>query len=670
MSEENRTNAPEEELTQEDINSLKKIRMDKLEELKAKGKNPFEITKYDVTASCAEAKAQYEKLEAELKEQAGEDEEKLKELLESNRITVSVAGRVMSRRLMGKASFFDLRDKSDKVQVYLRMNEIGKEEFDDYKKGDIGDIVGIEGFVFRTKMGEISIHAQKFVLLSKSLLPLPEKWHGLKDQDTRYRQRYTDLICNPEVKDTFIKRSQIISSIRRYLDGQGFMEVETPMLVSNAGGAAARPFETHYNALDEDVKLRISLELYLKRLIVGGLERVYEIGRVFRNEGVDARHNPEFTLMELYQAYTDYYGMMDLTENMFRHVAQEVCGTTCVPYGDVMIDLGKPFERMTMIDAVKKYSGVDFSQVATTEEAKALADEHHIEYEARHKRGDILNLFFEEYVEEHLIQPTFIMDHPIEISPLTKKKPENPDYVERFELFITGREMCNAYSELNDPIDQRERFAAQEEALKQGDEEANHTDEDFLRALEIGMPPTGGIGYGIDRLVMLLTNSPAIRDVLLFPTMKPLNGVKDEIGVNSQPIESPKTEPEKIDFSKVEIEPLFKDFVDFETFSKSDFRAVKVLACEAVPKSKKLLKFTLDDGTGTERTILSGIHAYYEPEELVGKTCIAITNLPPRPMMGIDSCGMLISAVHHEEGEEKLHLLMVDDHIPAGAKLY
>ena len=670
MSEENRTNAPEEELTQEDINSLKKIRMDKLEELKAKGKNPFEITKYDVTASCAEAKAQYEKLEAELKEQAGEDEEKLKELLESNRITVSVAGRVMSRRLMGKASFFDLRDKSDKVQVYLRMNEIGKEEFDDYKKGDIGDIVGIEGFVFRTKMGEISIHAQKFVLLSKSLLPLPEKWHGLKDQDTRYRQRYTDLICNPEVKDTFIKRSQIISSIRRYLDGQGFMEVETPMLVSNAGGAAARPFETHYNALDEDVKLRISLELYLKRLIVGGLERVYEIGRVFRNEGVDARHNPEFTLMELYQAYTDYYGMMDLTENMFRHVAQEVCGTTCVPYGDVMIDLGKPFERMTMIDAVKKYSGVDFSQVATTEEAKALADEHHIEYEARHKRGDILNLFFEEYVEEHLIQPTFIMDHPIEISPLTKKKPENPDYVERFELFITGREMCNAYSELNDPIDQRERFAAQEEALKQGDEEANHTDEDFLRALEIGMPPTGGIGYGIDRLVMLLTNSPAIRDVLLFPTMKPLKGVNEEIGVNKTESEAPKAEPEKIDFSKVEIEPLFKDFVDFETFSKSDFRAVKVLACEAVPKSKKLLKFTLDDGTGTERTILSGIHSFYEPEELVGKTCIAITNLPPRPMMGIDSCGMLISAVHHEEGEEKLHLLMVDDHIPAGAKLY
>ena len=674
MSEENRTNAPEEELTQEDINSLKKIRMDKLEELKAKGKNPFEITKYDVTASCAEAKAQYEKLEAELKEQAGEDEEKLKELLEANRITVSVAGRVMSRRLMGKASFFDLRDKSDKVQVYLRMNEIGKEEFDDYKKGDIGDIVGIEGFVFRTKMGEISIHAQKFVLLSKSLLPLPEKWHGLKDQDTRYRQRYTDLICNPEVKDTFIKRSQIISSIRRYLDGQGFMEVETPMLVSNAGGAAARPFETHYNALDEDVKLRISLELYLKRLIVGGLERVYEIGRVFRNEGVDARHNPEFTLMELYQAYTDYYGMMDLTENMFRHVAQEVCGTTCVPYGDVMIDLGKPFERMTMIDAVKKYSGVDFSQVATTEEAKALADEHHIEYEARHKRGDILNLFFEEYVEEHLIQPTFIMDHPIEISPLTKKKPENPDYVERFELFITGREMCNAYSELNDPIDQRERFAAQEEALKQGDEEANHTDEDFLRALEIGMPPTGGIGYGIDRLVMLLTNSPAIRDVLLFPTMKSLDGVNKKNDVNNTASEAPeknvKTESEKIDFSKVKIEPLFEEMVDFDTFSKSDFRAVKVKECVAVPKSKKLLQFTLDDGTGTDRTILSGIHSFYEPEELVGKTLIAITNLPPRAMMGIDSCGMLLSAIHEEEGEEKLHLLMVDDHIPAGAKLY
>ena len=676
MSEENRTNAPEEELTQEDINSLKKIRMDKLEELKAKGKNPFEITKYDVTASCAEAKAQYEKLEAELKEQAGEDEEKLKELLEANRITVSVAGRVMSRRLMGKASFFDLRDKSDKVQVYLRMNEIGKEEFDDYKKGDIGDIVGIEGFVFRTKMGEISIHAQKFVLLSKSLLPLPEKWHGLKDQDTRYRQRYTDLICNPEVKDTFIKRSQIISSIRRYLDGQGFMEVETPMLVSNAGGAAARPFETHYNALDEDVKLRISLELYLKRLIVGGLERVYEIGRVFRNEGVDARHNPEFTLMELYQAYTDYYGMMDLTENMFRHVAQEVCGTTCVPYGDVMIDLGKPFERMTMIDAVKKYSGVDFSQVATTEEAKALADEHHIEYEARHKRGDILNLFFEEYVEEHLIQPTFIMDHPIEISPLTKKKPENPNYVERFEFFMNGWEMANAYSELNDPIDQRARFAAQEEAFVAGDEEANHTDEDFLNALSIGMPPTGGIGFGIDRMVMMMTNSPAIRDVLLFPTMKTLEPKRAEnkaekAAVNGSAEAATVSAPSvQIDLSKVKIEPLFADDVDFETFSKSDFRVVKIEACEAVPKSKKLLKFTLNDGTDRKRTILSGIHEYYEPEELVGKTCVAITNLPPRKMMGIDSEGMLISAVYEYDGREGLNLLMLDDSIPAGAKLY
>ena len=523
MSEENRTNAPEEELTQEDINTLKKIRMDKLAELKAKGKNPFEITKYDVTASCAEAKAQYEKLEAELKEQAGEDEEKLKELLEANRITVSVAGRVMSRRLMGKASFFDLRDKSDKVQIYLRMNEIGKEEFDDYKKGDIGDIVGIEGFVFRTKMGEISIHAQKFVLLSKSLLPLPEKWHGLKDQDTRYRQRYTDLICNPEVKDTFIKRSQIISSIRRYLDGQGFMEVETPMLVSNAGGAAARPFETHYNALDEDVKLRISLELYLKRLIVGGLEKVYEIGRVFRNEGVDTRHNPEFTLMELYQAYTDYNGMMDLTENLFRYIAKEVLGTTTITYNGIEMDLGKPFERITMVDAVKKYAGVDFAKVETLEEARALAKEHKIEFEERHKKGDILNLFFEEYVEEHLVQPTFVMDHPVDISPLTKRKPSDPEYVERFEMFMNGWEMCNAYSELNDPIDQRERFKAQDALAAAGDEEANHTDEDFLNALEIGMPPTGGIGYGIDRLVMLMTDSAAIRDVLLFPTMKSID---------------------------------------------------------------------------------------------------------------------------------------------------
>lgn len=523
MSEEIRNNSPEEEVTAEDINILKKIRIEKLDELKASGKNPFEITKFDVTAHNADAKAEFETFEAECKAQAGEDEEKLKELLETGRKTISIAGRIMSWRDMGKANFIDIRDKTDRMQVYVRMNDIGKDEFAEFKKWDIGDIVGIEGFVFRTRRGEISVHAQKIVMLSKSLLPLPEKWHGLKDQDTRYRQRYTDLICNPEVKDTFIKRSQIISSIRRYLDGQGFMEVETPMLVSNAGGAAARPFETHYNALDEDVKLRISLELYLKRLIVGGLERVYEIGRVFRNEGVDARHNPEFTLMELYQAYTDYYGMMDLTENMFRHVAMEVCGTTTVPYGDVMIDLGKPFERMTMIEAVKKYSGVDFAEVRTEEEAKKLADERHIEYEARHKRGDILNLFFEEYVEEHLVQPTFIMDHPIEISPLTKKKPEDPNYVERFELFITGREMCNAYSELNDPIDQRERFVAQEELLKQGDDEANRIDEDFLRALEIGMPPTGGIGYGIDRLVMLLTNSPAIRDVLLFPTMKSLD---------------------------------------------------------------------------------------------------------------------------------------------------
>ena len=523
MSEEKLINAPEEEMTQEEINGLKKIRMEKLEELKADGKNPFEITKYDVTSSCAQAKADFEKIEAKCKAEAGEDEEKLKTLLEENRITVSVAGRVMSRRLMGKASFFDLRDKSDKVQIYVRMNDIGKEEFDRFKKGDIGDIVGIEGFVFRTRMGEISIHAQKVTLLSKSLLPLPEKWHGLKDQDVRYRQRYTDLICNPEVKDTFIKRSQIISLIRRYLDNLGFMEVETPMLVANAGGASARPFETHYNALDEDVKLRISLELYLKRLIVGGLEKVYEIGRVFRNEGVDARHNPEFTLMELYQAYTDYYGMMDLTENMFRYLAEQVCGTTKITYGENEIDLGKPFERMTMTEAVKKYAGVDFSTVETTEEAKKLADEHHIEYEDRHKRGDILNLFFEEYVEKHLIQPTFIMDHPVEISPLTKRKPENPDYVERFELFINTWEMCNAYSELNDPIDQRKRFEEQEELLKQGDEEANRIDEDFLRALEIGMPPTGGIGYGIDRLVMLLTNSPAIRDVLLFPTMKSLD---------------------------------------------------------------------------------------------------------------------------------------------------
>ena len=554
--------------------------------------------------------------------------------------------------------------------MYVARDQIGEEAYADFKKSDIGDIYGVKGWAFRTKTGELSIHAEEMTLLSKSLQILPEKFHGLTDTDVRYRQRYVDLIMNQESKAVFIKRSQILKEIRNFLADRDFMEVETPMLVANAGGAAARPFETHYNALNEDVKLRISLELYLKRLIVGGLERVYEIGRVFRNEGVDTRHNPEFTLMELYQAYTDYEGMMELTESMFRYLAEKVCGSTKISYNGIEIDFGKPFERLTMNDAIKKYTGIDFDQVEDDAAAKKLADEHNIAYEERHKKGDIINLFFEEFCEEKLIQPTFIMDHPIEISPLTKKKPSDPSKVERFELFINTWEMCNAYSELNDPIDQRERFAAQDANAAAGDDEAEHTDEDFLNALEIGMPPTGGIGYGIDRLVMLLTDSQAIRDVLLFPTMKPLNGVKDEIGVNSQPIESPKAEPEKIDFSKVEIEPLFKDFVDFETFSKSDFRAVKVLACEAVPKSKKLLKFTLDDGTGTERTILSGIHAYYEPEELVGKTCIAITNLPPRPMMGIDSCGMLISAVHHEEGEEKLHLLMVDDHIPAGAKLY
>ena len=636
--------------TQEpDVNQLRKVRREKLADLQANGKNPFEITKYDVTCHATDIKENFEEMEGK---------------------HVSVAGRVMQKRVMGKASFCNILDLSGNIQSYVARDSIGEESYKDFKKLDIGDIIGIEGEVFKTKTGEISIHASAVKLLSKSLQILPEKFHGLTNTDTRYRQRYVDLIVNPEVRDTFIKRSRIISAVRRYLDGQGFMEVETPMLVANAGGAAARPFETHFNALNEDLKLRISLELYLKRLIVGGLERVYEIGRVFRNEGLDTRHNPEFTLMELYQAYTDYNGMMDLTENLYRHVAQEVLGTTKIVYKGIEMDLGEPFERITMVDAVKKYAGVDWNEVETLEQARELAKEHNLEFEERHKKGDILNLFFEEYVEEHLLQPTFVMDHPVEISPLTKKKPENPNYVERFEFFMNGWEMANAYSELNDPIDQRERFAAQEEAFAAGDEEANHTDEDFLNALEIGMPPTGGIGFGIDRMCMLLTGAEAIRDVLLFPTMKPLNGVKDEIGVNSQPIESPKAEPEKIDFSKVEIEPLFKDFVDFETFSKSDFRAVKVLACEAVPKSKKLLKFTLDDGTGTERTILSGIHAYYEPEELVGKTCIAITNLPPRPMMGIDSCGMLISAVHHEEGEEKLHLLMVDDHIPAGAKLY
>lgn len=653
MSETNRAPAQE-----QDLNELLQIRRDKLSQLQQEGQDPFQLTKYDVDHHAAEIKEQFAHLEPE----------------EESGVTVSVAGRMMSKRVMGKASFSDLQDKTGTIQLYVRRDLIGEEAYTKYKKMlDIGDVVGVKGEIFRTKKGELSVKASEVTLLSKSLRPLPEKFHGLTDTDTRYRQRYLDLIVNPEVRDTFIKRSQIIREIRNFLDNQGFMEVETPMLVSNAGGAAARPFETHYNALNEDVKLRISLELYLKRLIVGGLERVYEIGRVFRNEGVDTRHNPEFTLMELYQAYTDYNGMMDLTENMFRHVAQKVCGTTLIPYAEEMIDLGKPFERMTMLEAVKKYAGVDFDEIPDTEAAKKLADEKGIHYEARHTKGDILNLFFEEYVEEHLIQPVFIMDHPVEISPLTKRKPDKPDYVERFELFIYGREMCNAYSELNDPIDQRQRFADQEKLLAQGDEEANHTDEDFLNALEIGMPPTGGIGYGIDRLVMLLTNSGSIRDVLLFPTMKTLNGGKAENGAGTKTEEAPKAEEtpaEIIDFSKVEIEPLFKDFVDFETFSKSDFRAVKVLACEAVKKSKKLLKFTLDDGTGTDRVILSGIHEYYEPEELVGKTCIAITNLPPRPMMGIESCGMLISAVHSEEGNEKLHLLMVDDHIPAGAKLY
>ena len=631
----------------ENLGELLKIRREKLAALQEAGKNPFEITKYDVTHHSSDVKESFEELEGK---------------------SVSLAGRIMSKRVMGKASFCHIQDLKGTIQVYVARDNIGEDSYKDFKKYDIGDIVGISGEVFKTKTGEISIHATSVTLLSKSLQILPEKYHGLTNTDTRYRQRYVDLIMNEEVKDTFVKRSKIIKEIRNFLDERGFMEVETPMLVANAGGAAARPFETHYNALDEDVKLRISLELYLKRLIVGGLEKVYEIGRVFRNEGVDTRHNPEFTLMELYQAYTDYYGMMDLTESMFKYLAEKVCGSSVITYNGIEIDFGKPFERITMVDCIKKYAGIDFDEVKTDEEAKALAREKNIEFEERHTKGDIVNLFFEEFCEKNLIQPTFVMDHPLAISPLTKKKPDDPEKVERFELFINTWEMCNAYSELNDPIDQRERFAKQEEAFANGDEEANHTDEDFLNALSIGMPPTGGIGYGIDRLVMLLTDSPAIRDVLLFPTMKPLNGVKDENGVNKTESEAPKTEPEKIDFSKVEIEPLFKDFVDFETFSKSDFRAVKVLACEAVPKSKKLLKFTLDDGTGENRTILSGIHAYYEPEELVGKTCIAITNLPP--MMGIDSCGMLISAVHHEEGEEKLHLLMVDDHIPAGAKLY
>ena len=644
---------------EKDVSDLLQVRRDKLAALQERGKDPFRITKFDQTHHSSDIRENFDALEGQ---------------------TVSIAGRMMAKNIMGKASFCRLQDLKGIMQCYVARDVIGEEDYADFKKLDIGDIIGVKGYVFKTKTGEISVHAEQVTLLSKSLQILPEKYHGLTNVDMRYRQRYVDLIMNPEVKDTFIKRSRIISSIRRYLDGQGFIEVETPMLVPNAGGAAARPFETHFNALDEDVKLRISLELYLKRLIVGGLERVYEIGRVFRNDGVDTRHNPEFTLMELYQAYTDYHGMMDLTENLFRFLAQEVCGTTVITYGGKEIDLGKPFERLTMIDAVKKYTGIDFDAVRETEEAKKLADEHHIEYEPRHQKGDILNMFFEEYCEDNLIQPTFIMDHPVEVSPLTKRKPDKPGYVERFELFINGWEMCNAYSELNDPIDQRERFKAQDAAAAAGDAEANHTDEDFLNALEIGMPPTGGIGYGIDRLTMLLTDSPAIRDVLLFPTMKSLDDSKaekkDEDAANTGVIGSAASSvaielaEEKIDFSNVQIEPLFQDLVDFETFSKSDFRAVKVLACEAVKKSKKLLQFTLDDGTGVNRTILSGIHAYYEPEELVGKTCIAITNLPPRAMMGIESCGMLLSAVHKENDEEKLHLLMVDPHIPAGAKLY
>ena len=647
MAEETRTGAPE-----LSFNELLRIRREKLTNLQDAGRDPFAITRYDVTHHSAEILAAGDEL-------VGKE--------------VSVAGRMMVKRIMGKASFCKIQDKQGVIQCYVARDDLGEEAYAEFKKMDIGDIIGVKGFVFRTKTGEITIHTKELTLLTKSLKPLPEKFHGLQDTDVRYRQRYLDLIVNPEVRDTFVKRSQILREIRRFLDERGFMEVETPMLVPNAGGAAARPFETHYNALDVDVKLRISLELYLKRLIVGGLERVYEIGRVFRNEGVDTRHNPEFTLMELYQAYTDYNGMMDLTEDMFRHLAKVVCGSTTITYQGTEIDLGKPFERLTMIDAIKKYSGVDFDTVKTEEEAKALAKAHNIAFEERHSRGDIINLFFETYCEENLIQPVFIMDHPVEISPLTKKKPTDPTKVERFELFIYGREMCNAYSELNDPIDQRARFAAQDALAAAGDAEANHTDEDFLNALEIGMPPTGGIGYGIDRLVMLLTDSAAIRDVLLFPTMKPLDSDKKVEKVVSAPAEAAQAAPEveeKIDFSNVEIEPLFKDFVDFDTFSKSDFRAVKVKECEAVKKSKKLLKFVLDDGTGTDRVILSGIHEYYEPEELVGKTCIAITNLPPRPMMGIDSCGMLISAVHHENGEERLHLLMVDPHIPAGAKLY
>lgn len=633
---------------EQDLNQLRKVRREKLAELQQNGKDPFVITKYDQTHHSQEIKDNFDELEGK---------------------TVSIAGRMMSKRVMGKASFCNVQDLKGNIQSYVARDSVGEENYKEFKKLDVGDVIGIEGEVFRTKTGEMSIHASHVTLLSKSLQILPEKFHGLTNTDIRYRQRYVDLIMNPEVKDTFVKRSKILSSIRKYLDGEGFMEVETPMLVANAGGAAARPFETHFNALNEDLKLRISLELYLKRLIVGGLERVYEIGRVFRNEGLDTRHNPEFTLMELYQAYTDYNGMMDLTENLYRHVAQDVLGTTKIVYNGIEMDLGKPFERITMVDAVKKYSGVDWNEVETLEQARELAKAHNIEFEERHKKGDILNLFFEEFVEEHLVQPTFVMDHPIEISPLTKKKPENPDYVERFEFFMNGWEMANAYSELNDPIDQRERFKAQEEQLAQGDEEANTTDEDFLNALEIGMPPTGGIGFGIDRMCMLLTDSAAIRDVLLFPTMKSQGAAKNAANNEAQ-AETAEAPAVKLDLSKVKVEPLFEEFVDFDTFSKSDFRVVKVKDCVAVPKSKKLLQFTLDDGTGTDRTILSGIREYYEPEELVGKTCVAITNLPPRKMMGIDSCGMLISAVCEYDGEEMLNLLMVDDKIPAGAKLY
>ena len=676
---------------EQDLNKLKMVRREKLADLQAAGKDPFVITKYDVQQHSIEVKDMYTALEAELlagrqepsvegldeaekREVINNDYNEKRAIMDASPINVSIAGRMMFKRVMGKASFCNIQDLKGNIQVYVARDQIGEESYADFKKSDIGDIYGVKGYAFRTKMGEISIHAEEITLLSKSLQMLPEKFHGLTDTDMRYRQRYVDLIMNQDSKEVFIKRSQILKEIRNFLAGRDFMEVETPMLVSNAGGAVARPFETHYNALDEDVKLRISLELYLKRLIVGGLERVYEIGRVFRNEGVDTRHNPEFTLMELYQAYTDYYGMMELTESMFRYLAEKVCGSTKISYNGIEIDFGKPFERLTMVDAIKKYTGVDFDQVADDAEAKKIADEHHVEYEERHKKGDIVNLFFEEFCEENLIQPTFIMDHPIEISPLTKKKPSDPTKVERFELFINTWEMCNAYSELNDPIDQRERFAAQDANAAAGDDEAEHTDEDFLNALEIGMPPTGGIGYGIDRLVMLLTDSQAIRDVLLFPTMKSLDGVNKKNDVNNTASEAPeknvKTESEKIDFSNVKIEPIFEKMVDFDTFAKSDFRAVKILACEAVPKSKKLLKFTLDDGERKDRVILSGIHDYYEPEELVGKTAIAIVNLPPRKMMGIDSEGMLISAVHEEDGHEGLNLLMVNDRIPAGAKLY